>query len=83
MSNAIIWNNRSMLIQNKSIYLKEWVEKGVIFVQDLINEDGSWMSFTQFTNKYNIRTNFLRYMGMINAIKSYLNVVDIDLSIIS
>ena len=43
MSYAIIWNNRSILIQNKSIYLKEWVEKGVIFVQDLINEDGSWM----------------------------------------
>ena len=34
MSYAIIWNNKSVLIQNKSIYLKEWVEKGDIFVQD-------------------------------------------------
>ena len=27
MSYAIIWNNTSILIQNKSIYLKEWVER--------------------------------------------------------
>ena len=77
MSTAI----RSILIQNKSIYFKEWVEKGFIFVHDLVNEDGRWMTFTHFTNRYKIGTNFLRYVGMINAIKSYLNIVDMDLLI--
>ena len=77
-SHMIIWNNRSILVENKSIFLNDWAERGVIFVQDLLNQNGSWMSFGEFTDKYNIRTNFLRYMGVISAIKAYLNIQDID-----
>ena len=39
------------------------------------------MTFQEFIDKYYIRTNFLRYMGVISAIKKYLNVIDIELSV--
>ena len=80
-SHMIIWNNRAILVENKSINFKDWAEQGVIFIQDLLNEGIEWMSFREFTNKYNISTNFLRYMGITSTIKAYPNLMDIELSI--
>ena len=80
-SYLIIWNNRSILIQNRSIYFKDWAEKGVVSVHDLLDEEGNWLSFGKFSNKYNIRTNFLRYMGIISAVKLFLKAINVDMSI--
>ena len=57
----IIWNNKSILIDGKSIYFREWHTKGVTYIQDLLNTDGTWMSFQQFSINYKIKTNFLRH----------------------
>ena len=65
----IIWNNKSILIDGKSIYFREWHTKGVTYIQDLLNRDETWMSFQQFSNNYKIKTNFLRYLGVLNAVK--------------
>ena len=80
-SHIIIWNNRSIFIENKSIYFKDWAEKGVIFVQDFLNKNGDWMTFQEFIDKYYIRTNFLYIYGSNKRHQKYLNVIHIELSV--
>ena len=78
---CIIWNNKHIIIEGKSIFWKDWYENGVKYMQDLTNRNGTWMSFSQFSNKYNIRTNFLTYLGLLSAVKCAAKVIDVDLSI--
>ena len=76
----IIWNNRNILVEGKSIFFREWYEKGVVFLSDLCDENGAWLSFDTFCNTYNVRTNFLRYLGVISAAKNAAKLIDVDLS---
>ena len=55
---CIIWNNRLIKVENKSLFLKNWYEKGIVYIHDLLNEEGTWLSYDQFQNKLNNRTNF-------------------------
>ena len=66
---CIIWKNKHITIDGKSIYWKDWYENDVIFIQDFMNKNGTWMSFNQFSNNYNIRTNFLKHLGILSAVK--------------
>ena len=67
---CILWNNKCILVENRSLYFKEWHEKGVLYIQDLRNESGNWLSFKDFVDKYNIRTNYLKYFGVLSAVKN-------------
>ena len=46
------------MIGNKSIFYKDWFEKGVRSINDLINEDGTYLTLDQFQEKYKIVVNF-------------------------
>ena len=76
----IIWNNKYITVDRKSIFWKDWFEKGVIFIQDFLNINGTWMSFQEFTSKYKIRTNFLKYLGILSSVKSAIKLINVDLS---
>jgi hypothetical protein len=43
-----IWFNNKTMIDNISIFYKEWFEKGVRSINDLINEDGTYLTLDQF-----------------------------------
>ena len=76
---CILWNNRLIKVENKSLFLKNWYEKGIVYIHDLLNEEGTWLSYDQFQNKFKIRTNFLRYLGIVNSAKTaYANNPDIQ-----
>ena len=46
--------------------------KNVLFVQDLLNNQGNYLSPQEFSNKYNIKVNFLQYYQIITAIPASL-----------
>ena len=64
----ILWNNKYILIDKKSVFYKKWYDKGVIYVGDLKCPDGNILSFNQFIDKFSIDTSFLQYWGLITAI---------------
>ena len=43
-SEFILRNNKEIRIENKSIFWKYFFEKGIYFVQDLLNRDGKFFS---------------------------------------
>ena len=68
----ILWNNKEINIENKSIFWKAWRNKNVLFVQDLLNKQGNYLSPQEFSEKYNIKVNFLQYYQITSAIPTHL-----------
>ena len=68
----ILWNNRDVNIENKSVYWNAWRDKNVMFIQDLPNDQGNCLSPQEFVVKYNIKVNFLHYYQLISAIPTHL-----------
>ena len=68
----ILWNNETITIENNSLFWKTWFDKGIYFVQDLLDPRGNFLSFSDFQNKFHVKSNYLHYFQLIAAIPSYL-----------
>ena len=71
-SDLVLFNNREIRVDNKSVYFNNWVENNVISIKDLLKDDGSYHSFQEFSDKFACRTNFLQYYQIISAIPNQL-----------
>ena len=73
----VLWHNQNIMVGNKHINYKHWAKKGVNFVCDIFDSQGVPLSFVAFQRKFRVRTNFLEYGGVVNAIKqSFCNVLN-------
>ena len=70
----IIWNNKDIIIEGKSLYWKTWSERGVYFVQDLLKNTGNYLAYEEFKTKYNIEVNFIYYCQILSAIAKNLKL---------
>ena len=67
----IIWNNRYIKINKKSVFFKDWYQSGVKNVSSLIHEqEKCFLSFQSFQTKIHLDCNFLQYYGLLSAIPS-------------
>ena len=66
-----IFQNKDIKIGGLPINKKWWNDKGVYFINDIVSNEGELLTETQFKNKYNIKTNFVEFNGIIKAIKSF------------
>ena len=64
----VIWNNRKILINGNPVFYKSWFDQNVIRIQDLLQEDGNFLSFKSFCNQFKFKTPFTLYFGLINSI---------------
>ena len=63
-----LWQNTLIRVGNKPIHYKSWSSKGVRNVGHLIKDSAHFLSFEDFTERFNIKTNFLTFQGVISAI---------------
>jgi len=68
----MLWNNEAITIENHSLVWKSWVERGIYFIQDILNCNGNFLTLDEFQTKFQIKTNFLQYFQLIAAIPSDL-----------
>lgn len=68
VENEVIWNNRFVTIAGKSVFYWSWYEAGVKYIKDLMAEDGKLMTLNVFQHTFGIKTHFLQYLGLLNAI---------------
>ena len=64
----IIWNNRSICLDGKPIFISDWFKKGIIYIKDLLNTDLNFLSLAGLKEKYRIEFPFTVYYGLLNAI---------------
>ena len=70
LSSPIFYNN-TITIGSKPIYIKEWDQKGVKNINDLVHENGDLFTQDEFEHTFNIKTNFVQYLGLKRAIVAY------------
>ena len=70
ISREILWNNKFILIDKKPIYqaYKNWIQKGVKYLSDIVGRDGELLSVAQFEAKFGIHINIMMYNSLISAI---------------
>ena len=64
----IIWNNCSICLDGKPIFISDWFKKGIIYIKDLLNTDLNFLSLAGLKEKYRIEFPFAVYYGLLNAI---------------
>ena len=68
----LLWNNEAVTIDKNPLFWSSWFKKKIVFVQDILNANGNFLTFQEFQNKFNIKTNYLHYFQLISAIPSDL-----------
>ena len=71
-SDLVLFNNIEIIVDNKSVYLSNCVEKGVTSIKGLLNDHGSCLSFQEFSDKFACKTDFLQYYQIITTIPNQL-----------
>ena len=67
----ILWNNKQILINNKTVYYKSYFEAGVVHISDLSFNLNNKESFSLVSNRIS-KTNFLVWAGLRHSIPSIL-----------
>jgi len=57
-SDLILWNNQDITIEGKSLFWKRWTENGIYYIQDILNENGNFLTFEELDQRYNMSANF-------------------------
>ena len=47
-----IWSNKNIKRNGRSFIYQSWLRKGIYFINDLLKNDGRFMSFAEFRNQY-------------------------------
>ena len=69
-----VWLNKQVKIYKRTIFYPEWFNRGVKFVNDFVNDDGSFLTLDQFSNKFGLCVNFLQYNGVISSLRQMLKL---------
>ena len=75
-----LFYNEKFKISNICVHYKNWSNKNIHFVKDLLDENGLFLNYEQFCKKYELKINYLQYMGCISSIKSYLTENNIHIT---
>ena len=68
---SILWNKQKKItIGGKSIYWKEWHTAGIDRLEDLLDENNSFLGYHQFCKKTALKPPFSKFFGLISAIPS-------------
>ena len=65
---TIIWNNEYITRKTKSIYLQNWIDRNIIFLADLQNDEGKILNYEEFLKSKTFPVTNKEYQLVINAI---------------
>ena len=77
---ACVWNNIHIKINNTPVFYRRWYDKNIHFIRDLVDENGQLLTYEQFQAKYNVRTNFVQFIGIRTSIEAYLRRIQIPIA---
>lgn len=77
---ATIWNNRYILHKKKSLFYKDWMDKGVWAIVHLMDSNGTILEYKCFKSKFNLDCNLKTYSIVTKAIPTtMINMVKASL----
>ena len=58
--NEPLWCNDKC--RNQKLLIQTWAKVGILFLKDILNNEGKFLTFPEFKTKYNVRGTFLDYL---------------------
>ena len=84
LGNIPLLYNSKICIENRPIHFKSFFENGILFLSDLIDQSGNFLSFAEFKSLYDTNLCFITYHGIIQAVrKGYPSISNNDIVKIS
>ena len=66
--NQTIWNNKHILIEKKSCFIKHLIDHGIVKIGDLISNTGRFLESEKILHLQLSPIHYFKLMGIINAI---------------
>ena len=71
-NDLILWNNKNITVDKKSLFWKSWFDRGIYFIGDLLNSAGKFLTLDEFQKKFDFKVSYLNYFQLIAAIPQEL-----------
>ncbi len=72
-----IWFNNNFTFNDQTLYISNWTKSNILYVRDLINNDGELITEQELLNKLNIKRNWIREYFIV---KNTFNPILMDLN---
>jgi len=70
----IIWCNSLFKFNNKCLLFKNWIKGGIVFVRDLFNQNGHFLSSTDVLSRLKSKHNWIsEYRTIVKVMKPYID----------
>ena len=70
-----IWYNTQLLKESKPFLYSHYIKKEIVFIGDLLDDEGTILNLVTYTRKYDVQTNFLNYASL-NAVNVFLHTLN-------
>ena len=77
-SDLLLWNNQNITIEGKLLFWKRWAENRIYYIQDILNENGKFLTFEEFNRKYNMSVNFFNFFQILTSIPPNLKSKEVS-----
>lgn len=74
-----IFCNKNFNIGGNSFLYKTWFDRGVRYIQDLMDNQGNFLDLNAFMRMTSINTNFLQYRGIVECLKRFLRSRNVNI----
>ena len=66
--NQVLWNNRYITIENNSVQWNTWFNAGIVKINDILDNRGTFLSSNELNTIDGLRTNFLETLQIKQAV---------------
>ena len=74
---APIFRSDNILVGNRFLKIKTGLTKACVTLKNMLNDNGTFILFKKFNEKFGIKTDYITYIGCVQAIKSYIRKTEI------
>ena len=67
-----LWFNMNIKVGGAAVHYKNWENKGIVFINDLMDTNGDFLPFEIFCRNYSLQTHLLLYEGFVKSIRNYI-----------
>ncbi len=60
--------NENLKISNKYMYNKQFINKGIVYIKDILDDEGDFLTHKEIISKYKLATSFIEYLQLKSCI---------------
>ena len=63
-----LWDNKFVIVDNKPVHYQTWIDKGIVYLKDIVDTTGKAISKQMLEDKYDFKIKQMDYNSLISAI---------------